>query len=200
MPPATPSASGTLEKRAPSEAGSRGGGRRLRSVEWATLVLLAIVLAAVDLFTKAEAQAHLSVVPSHTVVVYPNVLNLTYRVNPGGPFSLLAGSPFSWLLGPLALLAIATVIWWLIRSPVHSRLEAVACAIIVGGAAGNLFDRFRYGAVRDFLELTCIRWPVFNLADVFICVGVGLLLLSLLSGSPLASTEDSRADGEKEPA
>ncbi len=108
------------------------------------------------------------------------MLSFTYRENTGGPFSLLADSEWAWVLGPLAVVATLAVIWWLLSSPAHSRLEVLACGTIVGGAVGNLVDRYQFGAVRDFINLTCIRWPVFNSADVFICIGVVLLFWDLL--------------------
>jgi signal peptidase II len=158
---------------------------------WFALGVLSVLLALTDICTKADMQRRLAQAPGRTVVAIPGILDFAFRTNPGGPFSLLAGSRYSWLLGPLALLAIIAVVWWLIRSPLHSRLEALACAIIVGGAAGNLYDRFRFGVVRDFLELTFVSWPVFNLADVFICIGVGLLLVSLLLGGSRGPTPET---------
>lgn len=149
---------------------------------WAGWVILVALLATADQATKAVAQARLDGSLARTVVFIPSILSFTYRENPGGPFSLLAQSRWAWVLGPLALAATAGVIWWLLRSQVRSWLEGTGCALIVGGAVGNLIDRLLLGAVRDFLKLTCIRWPVFNLADAFVSVGVGLLLLAMLRG------------------
>ena len=149
---------------------------------WTGWVILVALLATADQVTKAVAQARLEGPLARTVVFIPRILSFTYRQNPGGPFSLLAQSRWAWALGPLALAATAAVVWWLARSQVRSWLEGIGCALIVGGAVGNLIDRLLLGAVRDFLKLTCIRWPVFNLADAFVSVGVGLLLLAMLRG------------------
>jgi len=149
---------------------------------WTGMLVLAVLLVVADLASKSAAQAYLDAPLPRNVVAIPGVLDFTYRENTGGPFSILAGSDWSWLLGPLALLATAGVVVWVVRAQVRSRVEALACTIIVGGAVGNLIDRLSLGAVRDFLSLTCIRWPVFNLADSFICVGVALLLWELLVG------------------
>jgi signal peptidase II len=145
-------------------------------------VILVALLATADQATKALAQARLGGPPARTVVFIPSILSFTYRENPGGPFSLLAQSQWAWVLAPLALAATVAVIWWLLRSQARSWLEASGCGLIVGGAVGNLIDRLSLGVVRDFLKLTCIRWPVFNLADAFVCVGVGLLLLAMVVG------------------
>jgi len=173
---------------APSAESSRPGSRspaprrgELRWGEWLVVCLLVAGLVAADLATKALAQKHLGGVSGRSLVVIPGVLSFTYRENSGGPFSLLAGSQWSWVLGPLAALATVAVVWWLLSSAGRSRFELAACAAIVAGALGNLIDRFRFQAVRDFINLTCIHWPVFNLADAFICIGVALLLWHLLS-------------------
>lgn len=149
---------------------------------WVVWVVLVAVLVTADQATKAAAETRLDGSLSRTVIFIPGILSFTYRENPGGPFSLLAQSRFAWVLGPLAVAATAAIIWWLLRSQMRSRLEGAACALIVGGAVGNLIDRLHVGAVRDFLKLTCIRWPVFNLADAFVSVGVGLLLLAIAWG------------------
>ena len=145
---------------------------------WVVVLILMALLVAADQASKWAAETYLPRPAVGERVAIPGVLSLTYRENPGGPFSLLADTDWSWLLAPLSLVAVGAVLWWLVRA--QRVLEAVACAVIVGGAVGNLLDRFRLGAVRDFLNLTFIRWPVFNLADVFISVGVGLLLLTVL--------------------
>jgi signal peptidase II len=152
-----------------------------------------VLLVTADQVSKMVAQARLGSSPPRTVVFISGVLSFTYRENPGGPFSLLAQSRWAWVLAPLAVVATGAIIWWLFRSQMRSWLEGLACALIVGGALGNLMDRLSLGAVRDFLKLTCIRWPVFNLADAFISVGVGLLLLVMLLGgaSPALSPSPS---------
>ena len=156
---------------------------------WVGLLILVVLLVAADQATKAVAQAYLDPPLLQDPVVIPGVLSLSYHRNPGGPFSWLAQYQWSWVLGPLSLVATVAVVWWLVSSQMRSRLEAVACAVIVGGAVGNIIDRLWLGAVRDFLKLTCIRWPVFNLADTFICVGVALLLWGLFVADSKRSAE-----------
>jgi len=180
--PPGPPASASSSQPTPERGSHPGFTRRF----WSALSVLILLLVAADQVSKWAAGTYLRGSVFAERVVIPGVLSLTYRENPGGPFSLLAGTGWSWLLAPLSLVAVGAVLWWLRHS--QRRFEAVACAVIVGGATGNLIDRFRLGAVRDFLNLTCIRWPVFNLADVFICVGVGLLLVGVFWA-------DSRAQG-----
>jgi signal peptidase II len=116
-----------------------------------------------------------------SVVVIPGFFNLTYVTNPGAAFSLLAGAdswwrhPFFLLVGGVALLVL-TVMYFHLRH--KTPYQALALALIAGGALGNLIDRFRLGAVIDFIDIhwSNYHWPAFNVADSSICVGVGLFL------------------------
>ena len=164
----------------------RGPGMTPRT--WLGLLILVVLLAVADQATKAAAQAYLDPPRHQDRVVIPGILSFTYQRNPGGPFSWLAQRRWSWVLGPLSVVATAAVLWWLASSKGRSRLEAAACATIVGGAIGNIIDRLWWGAVRDFLKLSFYP-PVFNLADVFICVGVALLLWSLFVADSKRSAE-----------
>ncbi len=109
-----------------------------------------------------------------------DVFNIVFTWNPGASFSLFR------TLGEAAPFALATITGFIIgfigyymfvRAP---RNERVPLALIVGGAMGNLIDRIRFGAVVDFLDFHIggYHWPAFNIADICICVGVGLYLLN----------------------
>lgn len=82
-----------------------------------------------------------------------------------------------WGLAAFSLGVIAALSVWMVRTP--SRWIAVSLGLVIGGATGNAFDRFRHGAVTDFIDvhLSGFHWPTFNLADAAIALGVGLLLL-----------------------
>jgi signal peptidase II len=66
-------------------------------------------------------------------------------------------------------------------------LERLGYALVIGGALGNVIDRFRFGAVADFFyfHIGTLGWPAFNIADAAICIGVFILLLALLRGSKM---------------
>jgi len=101
--------------------------------------------------------------------------------NTGAAFSSFVGAPL--LLGALAgvaLIALGVLAW---RARPEQRLRRIALAMIAGGALGNLIDRVRDGAVTDFVRWRIgeARWPIFNVADVALIVGVGLLLLEGLA-------------------
>jgi signal peptidase II len=118
----------------------------------------------------------------HSNVVIPGFFNLTYVTNSGAAFSLLADVNSPWRhyffvgVGSVALI-ILTVVWFRQRS--SSSLGNAALAFIAGGAAGNLIDRIRLGAVVDFIDvyIGSYHWPAFNVADSAICVGVVVYLV-----------------------
>ena len=117
--------------------------------------------------------------------IIPGFFNLTHVRNPGGAFSFLATMPealrLAFFLGTGAL-AVVLLLLFLRRIEARDALAATAIGAVLGGAIGNLADRLRHGEVVDFLDFRLINgyvWPTFNLADCWIVVGVGLLMLQL---------------------
>ena len=110
-------------------------------------------------------------IPGESAPLLPSILHLTYVQNRGAAFGLLQGQQ------PLFVALAILVIGWLGRElmkPATSRLMAVGAALVLGGAAGNLLDRIRLGYVVDFIDIRV--WPVFNIGDSAITIGVALLL------------------------
>ena len=125
---------------------------------------------AADQASKWFALEFLSRVP--TVPMIPGVFHLTLVRNSGVAFGLFKGHGLWITVGTLAILA------GLFRTtlrPDRGKWVPVCLALILGGAAGNLIDRMRFGGVIDFLDFRV--WPVFNLADS--CITVGALLLAV---------------------
>ena len=112
-----------------------------------------------------------------SVPVLGNFFRLTYIHNPGAAFGLNIGSPHLHTL--ISILALGILIWLFWTLPKDDRLLRVGLALVLGGAVGNIIDRFRLGEVIDFLDvgIGTLRWPVFNFADSFVTVGIGLLAL-----------------------
>lgn len=102
--------------------------------------------------------------------------NIVLGRNTGVSFGLFGAAP-PWLLVTFTAAVVAALIVWMSRA--ETRLTAIGLGLIVGGAFGNLADRLRHGGVTDFLDFYVggWHWPAFNLADVGIVCGVGLLLL-----------------------
>ncbi|HOE68443.1 MAG TPA: signal peptidase II [Candidatus Omnitrophota bacterium] len=134
------------------------------------LVGLVVLL---DQLTKALAVAFLS---ENSAVAIPGVLHLTLVRNTGVAFGFM--SDHSSLLFSVITVSLVLLFILVARSRGASLSEKWALSLILGGAIGNWIDRFRIGAVVDFLDFRI--WPVFNLADTAITVGVGIYLLSIL--------------------
>ncbi len=120
----------------------------------------------------------------HSIPVIENLFNLTYIRNAGAAFGFLAGSAAAFRLPFLivfSLVAIGFVVAMLRRLPDQETGLITALAFILGGAGGNLIDRFAYGEVIDFLDFYWrgYHWPAFNVADSFISVGVCITVFYL---------------------
>ncbi|MBS9477352.1 signal peptidase II [Ancylobacter radicis] len=125
--------------------------------------------------------------PGGVVTVAP-FLDLVRAWNTGISYGLFSqGVDGWWLLGGLKLLAAVLFWFWLAR--VDRKLEAAALGLLIGGALGNAVDRAAYGAVFDFVSLHAFGfyWYVFNLSDVAIVAGVGLLLYDSFRGGAVKS-------------
>ncbi|MDR3543556.1 MAG: signal peptidase II [Desulfosporosinus sp.] len=137
---------------------------------WLTMVGVWII----DRVLKVLVQRNF--VPGETLIVIPKVFHLTFVLNPGAAFGLMAGR--TWIFVVTALLVVAGVIYGQFRIPRRETLTRLAIGMIGGGALGNLFDRLVIGRVVDYLDFQI--WPfVFNFADSMIVVGVGLFMLRL---------------------
>ena len=139
-----------------------------------------IGLAAVAVAAFAADQATKQIVASQ--------LGYGERVDVVGPFSLHhvqnSGIAFGLFQNSTAVVTLATalavgwMIWFFARSGGRHPVLPTALGLLIGGSVSNLTDRLRLGHVTDFLDFRW--WPAFNLADTFICVGVGILLVTLL--------------------
>lgn len=110
----------------------------------------------------------------------PGILNLRPVENRGIAFSMLSGQGLALVLFTAAL--IAGLVAWLVAHPGAGALLRGGLWLIAGGGLGNLYDRLTAGSVSDFIELAFMRFAVFNVADVCICVGAGLVLLDCFRG------------------
>lgn len=115
----------------------------------------------------------------------PGFFDLVHTRNPGIAFGLLADSRLPWMrvaLIVLSLVAAAAMAWLLVAGRAGGQRSRAGIALILGGAAGNLFDRLLDGGVVDFLlfYFRGFEWPAFNVADAAIVIGAALVLLELL--------------------
>ncbi len=144
---------------------------------------LAAAVFAVDRLTKWIIETRVSFYDSHVVI--PGFFEIVHSENQGAAFGLFAQSTSElrtiFLVGfsVVALVALVVMLW---RTSRLDRKTAIALALILGGALGNVFDRVRWGTVTDFLlfYIGSYQWPAFNAADSAIVIGSGLLLLDFL--------------------
>jgi signal peptidase II len=164
---------------------------RKKLVWFAIPALLSLVA---DQITKQWARATLAPEGSGRVIsVIGDAVSFRYAENPGVAFSMLRDLPGGrFVLAGLAVLALVLVIRYLRATPVnHTRIHA-ALGLIAGGAVGNLIDRVLHARVVDFVLVDLDvwpldPWPVFNVADVVLVVGVGLMILDLVLGRRAAT-------------
>ena len=125
---------------------------------------------------------------NYTIPVIPGVFHFTYALNPGAAFSIFPGGSvwLRWLsLGvSIGLMVLA----WSKRFTLN-RWEQVGYGFILSGALGNGIDRFLVGEVIDFLDFRLIRFPIFNIADTFINVGIVCLLIASFKPAPTPERE-----------
>ncbi|UKA52290.1 signal peptidase II (plasmid) [Arthrobacter sp. FW305-123] len=153
--------------------------RRIKTI----LLVAAVALAAADLAIKALAEAQLG----DGTVIDLGLVNIRLLYNTGVAFSL--GATLSpWIVVAATAVIVAALAVFLYRAvPGFGRLSRVGAALLLGGALGNMVDRMDGAGVVDYLHS---GWfPTFNLADVFVVGGVGLLVLGSLR-TPAATQED----------
>ena len=118
-------------------------------------------------------------IPEDGQALIPGVLGLRYAENRGIAFSMMSGMP--WVLGLVSLVIIAAVFFFL-RGKKLRAMTLAGLMMMLGGAAGNMLDRFIHGFVPDMIEVLFVQFAVFNVADMFLCIGCGLVSLQLLFG------------------
>ncbi|MEB3701693.1 Lipoprotein signal peptidase [Candidatus Bealeia paramacronuclearis] len=118
------------------------------------------------------------------VLKITSYFNIVLALNRGVSFSLFqAGSPEGvWFLIGLTSLIVTGILVWLFKT--REKFLYISLGLVMGGAIGNIIDRFRYGAVVDFLDFhwEALHWPAFNVADTAITIGVALIFLHSFKG------------------
>lgn len=137
--------------------------------EFMKSVLIALIIAALDQFTKWVVQSHMDL--GETIPLIPHVFHLTYILNPGAAFGILPHQSWFFLL----IVAALYVAFFIGRKkmPQKPTYFPLAVSMLLGGALGNAIDRAWIGSVVDFFDFRI--WPIFNVADIFITVGIALI-------------------------
>jgi signal peptidase II len=133
-----------------------------------------------------------------SIRLWPGVFHLTHTQNPGMAFSLLQGQTA--LLSVAALVVAAVIIGVQVKAGGRlPLLLGIALSLPLGGAIGNLIDRVRQGYVTDLFDFTLIHFPVFNVADAAITVGMGLLAWRTLTEKPPTEEPPAEPSGVRAP-
>lgn len=139
---------------------------------WLFVLPLAVVI--LDQFSKYIVVENMAL--GESIPIIEEVFHLTYILNPGAAFGMFAHNRLFFIA--IAVIVIGIIIWAR-REILASPWEVKAgCGLFLGGAIGNLIDRARQGLVIDFFDFRI--WPVFNIADIAICIGVGLIIWNLM--------------------
>lgn len=146
------------------------------------LVLILFVLVGFDQYTKQIIYKNFYLYESISVI--KGFFSITYILNPGAAFGFLANMSENYrvlFFVFVTIIAIALVIYLLIKEKIF-KIRKYAYTFILAGAFGNLIDRIWLGKVIDFLDfyIKDHHWPAFNVADIAISVGVGLLLIDMI--------------------
>lgn len=138
--------------------------------------VIAAVVLVVDQITKFRISG--SMMRGESISVIGEFFRITYVHNSGAAFGLDLGGRWSFII--VTIIVAAFILFYYARTE-NTLTARWALALILGGALGNLVDRIRIGEVVDFLHLSVggLSWPIFNVADIGVSVGVGLLAIHL---------------------
>jgi signal peptidase II len=173
----------------PSSPSAPGGGSKVQGPSYLFLGVVSAVSLVADLATKEWAMNALGS-PFKRIRVIDGLLSFVLAQNRGGAWGLLQHEgdhirrPFFLLISVVAILFIVSLYRRL--TPQQFALKW-GLPLVLGGAAGNFIDRIRYGHVIDFIDAYAVwggeehHWPTFNVADIAICVGVGLMAVDMFT-------------------
>ena len=139
------------------------------------IIIFTIIFFLIDLVSKLVISNLMNVRDS--ILIIKDFFYITYVRNTGAAWSMFAGNTL--LLIIVSLIIISIIVYYILKSKPNNKMEKIAYSMILGGSIGNFFDRIIYGYVIDFLDFNIFGYdyPIFNLADTFIVVGVILLII-----------------------
>ena len=140
--------------------------------------VLSFILIVLDQITKYLACTVLK--ESGPVALLPGVFEFRYLENQGAAFGMLEN--MQWIFILFALVISGAAIWLYLRLPAEHRLLPlrILCITLTAGALGNMIDRICHHFVIDFLYFSAINFPIFNVADIYVCVSTAVFLLLIL--------------------
>ena len=139
------------------------------------MYIIIILFLGLDLISKYLVTKNMFV--GESIKIINNFFSITYVKNTGAAWSILSSN--TWIVTAISILIIIGIIFYIYKYASKNKLEVIALSMILGGAMGNLIDRIMNGYVVDFLDFNLFGWnyPIFNLADTFIVIGVILYII-----------------------
>lgn len=141
--------------------------------------ILTVLLFILDQLTKYLAKVFLA--GNSGITVISGVFQLFYLENRGAAFGMLENRQIFFIVVAVLMSIAAVYIYCRLPLDKHYHLLRFICILIVSGSVGNMADRLIYGFVIDFLYFKLINFPVFNIADCYVCIGSALAALSILT-------------------
>lgn len=138
--------------------------------------IIGILGVVADFVTKKLAVAYLK--GGNEVILIEKVFKLSYVENKGAAFGIFQDMRYVFVV--LTVLIVFFLFWLLKSQKTQSRIFKTGIILMISGAVGNFIDRVFLGYVVDFLNFYLVDFPVFNVADCFVCIGAGLLVIYYL--------------------
>jgi len=144
-----------------------------------TMALLVLVVIGLDQLTKLLVVKNLAYIEQNQPInLIKHLINLTYLENRGAAFGMFSNQ--RWIFMVISVIAIIGIGVYLFGFCKEGWIFQTGLAFIIGGGIGNMIDRIAYGYVVDMIELDFMEFAIFNVADSFVCVGAGLVILMLI--------------------
>src|SRR3954451_19709215 len=144
-----------------------------------TPALVAVIVVMLDQITKALVLRTWPLPQTGEISIIGQWLTLTYIRNDGVAFGMFQGIPQFFTVTSLLIMA-GAIYYYLHHITEHDTWSALMLGLIIGGALGNVIDRVRFGYVVDFIKTFGGHFPVFNVADSSVCIGVALMAIRML--------------------
>ncbi len=142
------------------------------------VILIAIIAGIVGLDQLTKWLAVVNLQGEDSFPLWRDVLHFTYTENTGMAFGML--KDHRWVFMVFSTVAIIGLAVYLFRFRPESRWMQISMAFIIGGGIGNMIDRIILGYVVDFIDFTLINFAIFNVADSFVCIGAGMMIVYLV--------------------
>ena len=152
--------------------------RKTHYIHLAIYLAIAALAIVLDQLTKWLVVQNMEL--KESIPLWEGVFHFTYVTNTGAAFSMLNEPNQRWIFILISSVAIVALLFYLWADKTLPRLGGVSLAMILGGGIGNMIDRLALGYVVDFFEFRLINFAVFNVADSFVCIGAGMMILTLI--------------------